>query len=58
MITKNLTNTMHKELDIEIYKHLENDMITVSGLSNKLYTYTSTFGGEITIPEVFVTKVE
>ena len=28
MITKNLTNTMHKELDIEIYKHLENDMIT------------------------------
>ena len=40
MITKNLTNTMHKELDIEIYKHLENDMITVSGLSNKLYTYT------------------
>lgn len=37
---------------------LENDMITVSGLSNKLYTYTSTFGGEITIPEVFVTKVE
>ena len=28
MITKNLTNTMHKELDIEIYRHLENDMIT------------------------------
>lgn len=37
---------------------LEHDMITISGLSDKLYTYTSVMGNKITVPSVYVSKVE
>lgn len=37
---------------------LEDDMITVMGTSIGLYTYQSTMGGKITIPAMYVDKVE
>ena len=37
---------------------LEDDMITVMGISLGLYTYKSTMGGNITIPSMYVDKVE
>ena len=37
---------------------LEDDMITIYGNSCNLYTYTSTFGGDITIPLIYVTMIE
>ncbi|MCC3864000.1 toxin regulator [Terrisporobacter petrolearius] len=37
---------------------LEDDYITVMGLSSDLLTYESTMGGEITIPSMVVEKIE
>ena len=37
---------------------LENDKITIMGLSAGLLTYKSTMGGEITIPSVLVQKID
>lgn len=37
---------------------LEDDYITVMGLSADLITYTSTMGGEITIPSMLVQKID
>lgn len=37
---------------------LEDDYITVMGVSTDLLTYTSTMGGEITIPSMLVQKIE
>ena len=37
---------------------LENDQITISGLSLGLYTYKSTMGGDITIPAVIVSLID
>lgn len=37
---------------------LEDDYITIMGLSNGLYSYESTMGGQITIPIVYVDKIE
>ena len=37
---------------------LEDDMITIYGNSCNLYTYTSTFGEDITIPLIYVTMIE
>lgn len=37
---------------------LENDTITIYGSSLGLYSYESTFGGQITIPAVWVDKIE
>lgn len=37
---------------------LEDDIITVYGLSTGLKTYTSTIGKEITIPSVLVSKID
>lgn len=44
--------------DIVSSRVLEDDYITVYGISMGLYTYTSTMGGEITIPLVFVEKID
>lgn len=37
---------------------LEDDQITISGISEGLITYESTMGGDITIPSVMVAKVD
>lgn len=37
---------------------LEDDIITIYGESSGLYSYTSTMGATITIPEVLVTKID
>lgn len=37
---------------------LEDDYITVMGISSDLITYTSTIGGEITIPSMLVEKID
>jgi predicted RNase H-like nuclease (RuvC/YqgF family) len=37
---------------------LENDNITIMGMSAGLYTYESTMGGQITIPAVAITKIQ
>lgn len=37
---------------------LEDDYITVMGISTDLLTYTSTMGGEITIPSMLVQKID
>lgn len=37
---------------------LENDNITIYGVSNGVYTYQSTMGGNITVPLVIVDKIE
>ncbi|MEM1504790.1 toxin regulator [Domibacillus sp. 8LH] len=37
---------------------LEDDLITVMGTSNGLLTYESTMGGDITIPSIFIDKIE
>lgn len=37
---------------------LDNDQITISGISHGLYTYTSTMGGEITIPLIEVKIID
>lgn len=37
---------------------LEDDMITISGTSEGLLTYSSTMGGDITIPSVMIEKVQ
>ncbi len=37
---------------------LEDDYITVMGVSTDLLTYTSTMGGEITIPSMLVEKID
>lgn len=37
---------------------LENDTITIYGVSQGLYSYTSTMGATITIPEVSVDKID
>lgn len=37
---------------------LEDDYITISGVSEGLVTYESTMGGDITIPSVMVAKVD
>lgn len=37
---------------------LEDDYITVMGKSSDLITYTSTMGGEITIPSMVVEKID
>lgn len=37
---------------------LEDDYITVMGKSSDLITYTSTMGGEITIPSMMVEKID
>ena len=37
---------------------LEGDMITIMGLSSGLITYDSTMGGSISIPGVYVEKIE
>lgn len=37
---------------------LENDIITIYGVSGGLYSYQSTFGGKITIPSVLIEKID
>ena len=37
---------------------LEDDYITIMGVSGGLLTYTSTMGGDITIPSVLVQKID
>ena len=37
---------------------LEDDNITIMGLSAGLLTYTSTMGGEITIPSMLIQKID
>ncbi len=44
-VPKNLTTNM---------RILEDDIITVMGVSNGLISYQSTLGGQITIPEINV----
>lgn len=48
VIPKNLTSNN---------RILEKDKITISGISNGLYTYKSTLGGEITLPLVLVSII-
>lgn len=43
---------------IVISRVLEDDIITVYGVSLGLYSYQSTLGGKITIPAVFVDKID
>ena len=43
--------------DIVDSRVLEDDYITIYGNSAGLITYTSTMGGEITIPSVVITKI-
>ncbi len=44
--------------DIVSSRVLVNDRITIYGTSQELYTYTSTMGGEITIPLVSIEKID
>lgn len=44
--------------DIVSSRVLENDNITIYGVSNGVYTYQSTMGGNITVPLVVVDKIE
>ena len=37
---------------------LEDDVITIYGMSAGLYTYESTLGGHITIPLVLINKID
>lgn len=44
--------------DLVSSRVLEDDYITIMGLSAGLLTYTSTMGGEITIPSMIVQKID
>lgn len=44
--------------DLVSSRVLEDDYITVMGLSAGLLTYTSTMGGEITIPSMLIQKID
>ena len=44
--------------DIVKSRVLENDHITIMGVSIGLITYESTMGGDITIPAVSIDKIE
>lgn len=46
------------ESNIVSSRVLEDDYITVSGVSMGLLSYKSTMGGTITIPSVIVSKIE
>lgn len=53
-------NMMYAEYDSDIVdsRILEDDMITILAISSGLLTYESTMGGNITIPSVFIDKIE
>ena len=44
--------------DIVSSRVLEDDNITIMGLSAGLLTYQSTMGGEITIPSMLIEKID
>lgn len=46
------------EKDIVQQRVLENDTITIYGVSHGLYTYQSTMGTDITIPSVIIDKID
>lgn len=59
-VNKNYDTVLYGEFDSSIVKSrvLEDDLITVMGLSSGLLTYQSTMGGNISIPGVLIEKIE
>ncbi len=49
---------LYYESSIVKSRVLEDDYITIYGVSQGLYTYQSTMGGQITIPLIFVDKID
>ncbi|PPA70473.1 toxin regulator [Jeotgalibacillus proteolyticus] len=59
-VNENYDNILLGEFDSSITdsRILEDDVITIMGLSDGLITYESTMGGDITIPSVLILKIE
>lgn len=59
-VDDNYDHMLFAEYDSSITESrvLEDDMITIMGVSEGLLTYESTMGGDITIPAVYVDKIE
>lgn len=59
-VNKNYDAVLYGEYSSNIIpsRILENDIITIYGKSNGLKSYQSTLGGTITIPKVYIYKIE
>ena len=49
---------VYYQKDIVSSRVLEDDYITIYGVSEGLYTYQSTMGGKITVPLIYVEKID
>ncbi|GGA65188.1 hypothetical protein [Ornithinibacillus halotolerans] len=59
-VNDNYDTVIFAEFDASIVESriLEDDYITIMGVSAGLMTYESTMGGNITIPSVIIDKIE
>lgn len=59
-VNSDYDNMLYCEYDKDIVsaRVLDNDMITIYGISYGLYSYESTMGAKITIPAVIIDKIE